>query len=229
MPPEQSTTQHTAAEDTTVQTPAYEPAEDWLDEPDELPRRPRRKLLEPAPLTLLGILLVACGFIAGVLVEKGETSSPSSSTGGAGLSSRLAALRGSSATPTAGGPSGGAAGGFFGRSAGGASGAGATIGQVAYISGSTLYVTTAEGNTVRVSTSRASTVTKTVKSHVAGIHPGETVIVTGTAGANGALSAESIRVSEAGAGGGGGLAGLFGGGGSARGGGKGNEPPLFGG
>ena len=233
MPPEQSTTQQTAAEDTTVQTPAYEPAEDWLDEPDELPRRPRRKLLEPAPLTLLGILLVACGFIAGVLVEKGETSSSSSSTGGAGLSSRLAALRGSSATSTAGGPSGGAAGGFFGRSAGGVSGAGATVGQVAYISGSTLYVTTAEGNTVKVTTSKASTVTKTVKAHVKEIHPGETVIVTGSSGPGGAVSAESIRVSEAG----GGFAGLFGGGAGTRGSGgagagagtKGGEPALFGG
>ena len=236
MSPEEPTTQQTAAEDMAVRSPAYEPAQDsdWLEEPDELPRRPRRKLLAPVPLTLLGILLVACGFIGGVEVQKGETSSSGSSGGTAGLASRFAALRGSgsSTAATASGSSAGAAGGFFGRSGGGA-GAGATVGQVAYISGSVLYVTTAEGNTVKVTTSQASTITKTVKAHVKGIHPGETVIVTGAAGTGGAISAESIRVSEAGAGGG--LGGLFGGGRSARGLGgagaaaKGGEPALFGG
>ena len=59
---------------------------------------------------------------------------------------------------------------------------GRDAGQVAYIDGSTLYVTNAEGNTVKVTTSAASTVTKTVKADVKGIHPGETVIVTGAAG-----------------------------------------------
>jgi len=70
---------------------------------------------------------------------------------------------------------------------------------------------------------------------VASIRPGETVLVTGAAGTNGAVSAESIRV---GAGAGGGLAGLFGrsGAGSSSGastgatggGGGGGEPALFG-
>jgi hypothetical protein len=115
---------------------------------------------------------------------------------------------------------------------GGPSGAaGATVGQVAYVSGNTLYVTNAEGNTVKVRTSVASTVTKTVKTDVKGIHPGETVVVTGSSGTNGAISAESIRVSEAGANGGFGA--LFGGrgGGSGRSGsgGRGGEPALFGG
>jgi hypothetical protein len=71
-------------------------------------------------------------------------------------------------------------------------------------------VTDAEGNTVKVTTSPASTVTKTVQSNVKGIHPGETVLITGAAGANGTISAESIRVG-AGGGGGGGLGALFGG------------------
>ena len=92
---------------------------------------------------------------------------------------------------------------------GGAGGLGATVGQVAYVSGSTLYVTNSEGNTVKVKTSDASTVSKTVKSDVKGIHPGETVIVTGSPGSNGAVQAEAIRVSEAGASGG--LGALFGG------------------
>jgi hypothetical protein len=196
--------------------------EQWLDEPDteELPRRPRRRLLSsPLPLALLGVLLTACGFIGGALVEKSQTSSSSTAGSGAsGLAARFAALRGglssaggagaTGAAPSV-GASGGAtaAGGFFGRS-GGAGGAGATAGQVAYISGNTLYVTTAEGNTVKVTTSKGSTVTKTVKADISGIHPGETVLVTGAAGADGTISAESIRVS--GSAGGSGLAALLG-------------------
>jgi DNA-binding beta-propeller fold protein YncE len=189
---------------------------DWLEEHDaqELPPRPRRRLLgvgaNPVPLALLGVLLLACGFIAGVLVQKGQGSASSSTAGG--LASRFAALR-SAASGSASGASGavGGSGGFFGAGGRGGGGSGATVGQVAYVSGRTLYVTDAEGNTIKVSTSAASTVTKTLKADVKGIHPGETVIVTGSTGPNGALSAESIRVSEAA--GGGGLGALFGGGG----------------
>ena len=53
----------------------YEPAEvqdEWLDQPEELPRRPRRRLLTPVPLALLAALLIACGFVGGVLVQKGQ-------------------------------------------------------------------------------------------------------------------------------------------------------------
>jgi hypothetical protein len=83
-----------------------------------------------------------------------------------------------------------------------------------------LYVTDPEGNTVKVKTSATSTISKTVKADVKGIHPGETVIVTGNAGANGAISAESIRIGEAG--GSGGLGALFGGGGGLSGAGRGS-------
>ena len=216
--------------------------EDWAEEPDtlaeseplELPRRPRRRLLgagsDPRRLALLGVLLTACGFVAGVLVEKGQTSSSSPGRAAGGLAPRFAALR----SAAGGGRAGGGGGASFSSGGGtGGGGAGATVGQVAYVSGSTLYVTTGEGGTVRVNTSSASTVTKTVKATVKGIHPGETVIVTGSSGANGSVSAESIRVSEAGGLGGGGLTALFGGGGRSgvsSGGGEaaGGGPALFG-
>lgn len=195
--------------------------EPWLEEPaePELPRRPRRRLLTPIPLALTGVFLIACGFIGGVLVEKGQSSSSSSAGGASGFASRFASLRatGGASSTSAGGAGassgGGRAASLFGTggAGGGTGGLGATVGQVAYVSGSTLYVTNAEGNTVKIKTSDASTVSKTVKSDVKGIHPGETVIVTGSAGANGAVQAESIRVSEAGAASGG-LGALFGGG-----------------
>jgi hypothetical protein len=219
--------------------PSYEhvPEEEWPDESAELPRRPRRRLLTPVPLALLGVLIIACGFIAGVLVEKGQTGSSSSSGAGAGLAARFAALRGAgaSASGTGGASKTGAAapaGGALAGGPGGTGGGGATAGQVAYIAGDTLYVTTTEGNTVKVTTSAGSTVTKTVKASVKGIHPGETVLVTGATGANGAINAESIRV---GASAGGGLGAQLGGsassGGSSGGGrtgGGGGAQALFG-
>ena len=47
---------------------------------DELPVRPRRRLLTPVSGGLLAIVLVAGGFIGGVLVQKGQNSG-----GGGGL------------------------------------------------------------------------------------------------------------------------------------------------
>ncbi len=222
----------------------------WPGDRDELPPRPRRRLLTPAPLILIAVLLIACGFIGGVLVEKGQTSAGGSASAAAGLASQFGALRGtgarrgagstteSSASSSAVGSRGGepastASGGAFGAAA--ASRAGATVGEVAFVSGRTLYVRTAEGNTVKVRTSPASSVSKTVKSSVRAIHPGETVLVSGSSAANGTVEAESIRVGSIG-----GLGGLFGraggdgggGSGGARGGGTGSaaggEPALFG-
>jgi hypothetical protein len=190
-------------------TLAHDPVEedDWPEEGVELPRRPRRRLLTPVPIALAAVLLTACGFIGGVLVEKGQGTSSSSTGAASGLAARFAGLRGTGAgtgTSAAGASAGGASAGGFAGGAGGAGGA--TTGQVAFIQGSTLYVTNTQGNTVKVNTSPASTVTKTVSSSVKAIHPGETVVIVGAAGAGGTVSAESIRV-----GGGGGLGSLFGG------------------
>jgi hypothetical protein len=198
MPDEQPT-----IHDPAVKEPAaiaYEPTEEegdeWLDEPDEpdgLPPRPRRRLLTPIPLALLGGLLIAGGFIAGVQVQKAESSSGSSGGAGAGVASGFAALRGgsSSRTGTSSGktPAGGSSGGF--PTAGTSR---PTAGTVAYLAGSTLYVTNSEGNTVKVNTSAATSVTKTVKTKVNRIYPGETVTVVGAVGSGGTVSAESISV-----------------------------------
>jgi hypothetical protein len=210
-----------------------DPQEDLLAEPEELlPRRPRRRLLgkgsNPIALALLGVLLAACGFIGGVLIEKGETSS--SSAGGsaaASLASRFSALRGGATGGT--GASSARAGASAGASAGGFTRP--TAGTVAYLAGNTLYVTNAEGNTIKVTTSPATSVTKTVKSSVKAIHPGETVTITGETASGGTVSAESISVGSSG----GGLAALFGGGGgsgsggsSSRSSGAGGAASLFG-
>jgi len=206
--------------------------EEAFEETEELPRRPRRRLLGAGAnrlaLALLGVLLIACGFIGGVLVEKGQSSSSSSPAAGASsFASRLSALRGSASSARAGsGGTGGSAASLFGGAGGGAR---PTAGTVAYLDGSTLYLTTSEGNTIKVNTSAATSVTRTVQAKVSSIHPGETVTVTGASASNGSVSAESISVGS-----GGGLAALFGGlagGGAsraARSSGEGGEPSLFG-
>ena len=74
-------------------------------------------------------------------------------------------------------------------------------------------MTSSEGNTVKVKTSPSTSVTKTVKTKVKGIYPGETVTVTGATGSNGTVSAESISVGSSGTG----LAALLGGGGTTSG------------
>jgi hypothetical protein len=237
MPHEQPATHDTPPQDAAVQTEdtlAYEPVEEqqeWLEEPaeSELPRRPRRRLLgvggNTSQIALLAVLLTACGFIGGVLVEKGQSSSSSSTGGAASLTSRFAALRGGAAGARSGSSS--AAGGSSSSSGGFTR---PTAGTVAYLAGSTLYVTNSEGNTVKVKTSAGTSVNKTVKSTVKSIHPGETVTITGETGAGGAVSAESISVGSSG----GGLAALLGGSGASGGssGGArsgGGEPALFGG
>jgi len=104
-------------ESVTSQEPIAEPG-DWLEESEELPRRPRRRLLgaggNPLALAFIGVLLTACGFIGGVLVEKDQSSSSSSPTSAAAsLATRFRAL-------SAGAGAGGGAGAAF---AGGSSGA----------------------------------------------------------------------------------------------------------
>ncbi len=172
--------------------PVSEPygEEEWLPESEELPRRPRRRMFTPLPLTLLAVLLVALGFIGGALVEKGQSSSSSAaSTQGSALATRLRALGGSR----------GALGGTSSSSgAGAASGfTRPTVGTVSYLEGSTLYVTNAEGNTVKVTTSAATGVTKNSKASISQIHPGESVTITGQSGSGGAISAEAITVGSA--------------------------------
>jgi hypothetical protein len=171
-----------------------EQEQDWLDEPSELPPRPRRRLLTPIPLALIAVLLIACGFVAGVQVQKGQGSSTASSS--AGLASRLAAFgtggAAGSRSASGGFPTGGGAGGF----AAGASGAGSlTTGEVSYVRGNTLYVADSQGNTVKVSAAAGSKVTKTVSTQASAIHPGERVVVIGTQAKNGTISARSISVS----------------------------------
>ena len=176
-----------------------EPPEDYTTEqysaadPDELPPRPRRRLFTPLTGSLLAVLLAACGFAAGVLVEKGQAgngtpaaSGPFGARGGGGFGARNLGGRAAAAGggPFAGGPGGGG-----------------TMGQVSSVRGRTLYVQDTQGNTIKVTLPAGATVSRTTSNSVRAIHPGDSVVVQGasakTAASGRARSARPRRTSPA--------------------------------
>jgi hypothetical protein len=173
----------------------YENEEYWESEPEELPPRRRLRLLTPLTGSLAGLLLAALGFIGGVLVEKGKTTSQAAAPAGLASFARAGAA---GAAPGAGGPPGGAG--------------NATVGQVSMVRGRTLYVTDSQGNTIKVTVPAGESVTRAANSSVHAIRSGDTVVVQGTKGKNGAITASSVRATAASSGGGGSALGqLFGG------------------
>ncbi len=166
--------------------PTLEPT--MPDEPldDDLPPRPRRRLLTPVTGVLAAVLLAGLGFIGGVEVQKHQ-----------GPATAGAVARG-----------GFPGGGRFGAPAGGTGGGqGPTAGTVASTSGSVIYVKDASGTTVRVRTTSASKVTRTASSTAEGIHPGDSVVVLGATAKSGTVTADTIIATAKGA-----AAGGFGGG-----------------
>ena len=150
---------------------------EWPDAAAEVQigRRPSR--LTPLTGGLLALAIAAVGFVGGVLIEKGQTGS----SGGAALPGGLQV------------PGGGPAGLAAAQSAGGT-----TFGTVANVTGRTLYVTDAQGNTIKVLTTKGSTVTRSASSKVGDIHPGDTVVIQGQQRRSGTVKAQSIRASAAG-------------------------------
>jgi hypothetical protein len=165
------------------------PREEAKTERLQIPTRPglRAGLTAPIPLVLAALLIAAAGFIAGAVIQK---NSDGSGGAGGGQLPDAAALR------SGGGPPGFAS----------AGGAGApTTGTVSSVAGNKLFVTDAEGNTIKVIVRPSSTVTRSAASKASAIHPGDTVIVQGAKKKNGTVTAQSVNASEAGSSPGGGL------------------------
>jgi hypothetical protein len=161
----------------------------YEDEPqheDPLPVRPRRKLLTPVSGGLVAIVLVAGGFIGGVQVQKHQ----GADTSGNGLSAAFGARLGQGA--------GGQAPGATGAARSGSGSTGATAGTVANVKGSTLYVTSADGTTVKVKTNDNSKVTRNASSSVTHVHPGDTVVIQGSTASSGTVTASSITATAKG-------------------------------
>jgi Domain of unknown function (DUF5666) len=187
--------------------PYDRPEEEWDSYEDEqdaaLPGRPRRKVLTWWSAGLFAVLLGLIGFYVGVRIEKNQLASSSSTspfaaaaTGtGAGTTGTGAAARsGASATGASSRGAGGGAGGFralFGG-AGGAGGS-ATLGTVSSISGNSLVITETSGNTVKVTLSSATKVTKTVGVGKNAVRPGDLVTVAGAKGSDGTISATTLN------------------------------------
>lgn len=160
---------------------------------------PRRRRVGVLTTALAFALVAGVAFYAGVLVQKHQKSSSTSSAATA-----LAALRN-------GARGGGAAGTGGAGGAGAGGGRGAVVGQVKLIDGSNIYVTDAQGNTVKVATNAGSQFSKSDTGSLADVKIGDTVVVQGPQGADGTYQAQ--RVSVGGAAGTGRFGGGFGGGG----------------
>jgi hypothetical protein len=166
---------------------------------DTLPARPRRKLLTPVSGGLLAILLLAGGFIGGVQVQKRQGDDSATGNGlPAAFAARLAqGGGGAGGGGQAGGPgTAGAAGTGTARSGGGSGGA--TAGTVANVKGSTLYVTSGDGATVKVKTNDNSKVTRNASGSVGSVHPGDTVVIQGSTASSGTVTASSITATAKG-------------------------------
>jgi hypothetical protein len=69
------------------------------------------------------------------------------------------------------------------------------------VDGTTLYVTDATGNTVKVTTNTGTTVTKTVTGTVKDLSPGQNVVIRGVQSSVGVYAAQSVAQAAANGGG----------------------------
>ena len=189
----------------------YEPDRDeqWDEAQDDdafaLPTRQRRQFLNRRSAALLALITCAAGFYGGIRVEKGQLSSSSSTTGGftppalGGSSTRSPSSTSGSRSGTSGSrsstPSGfpGGAGGFPGALGGG----NASIGTISSVDRNTIYISDTSGNTVKVTLSSATKITKSLGVSKRSLHPGDSVVISGLKKKSGVLAAASISDSGA--------------------------------
>lgn len=127
-------------------------------------------------LLLLAASLATAAFVGGIAAQKhwgsgsGGRATPSFPAGFAGLNAATGAV---------------GAGQFAAQG---------TRGQVSYVRGNTLYVTTAQGDTVEVSVPPGLKVARTVSSSVRSVRPGETVSIAGETRSDGSIAATSVTL-----------------------------------
>lgn len=162
---------------------ATEPAE------EDLPARPRNRLLAPLPLVLIAVLIAATGFLGGVLMQKGSEGGGSAGGPSGGLPSFLSegAGEGSGSEGASGLPAG---------FPGGSSGA-AVSGTVSSVDGSTIYVKDSEGSIVAVRAEDGSKISRDSNVGVKKIRPGDSVVVQGPKHGS-TVKASSISATESG-------------------------------
>ncbi|GCD98712.1 hypothetical protein [Embleya hyalina] len=186
---------------------------------DELAAPPRRRL--PALTLALGAgVLLSAGFLAGVEVQKdhagGGTGQGAAQQGANPFTARTAG--GGNGTQPGGGRAAAPAGGTT-SGAGSGSGSDLTTGTVKVVDDSFIYVSDSAGNIVKVKTDAGTKIQVTRDGRTVDLKPGDTVVVRGATGADGAVTATSVAQGTAPLGrGGAGTAGPAGGTGGATGG-----------
>lgn len=155
----------------------------------ELAARPARTVRPGLTVYLgAGVLLVA-GFVGGIQADKHWGSGSSSATAlPAGIASALRNGGGGAGgagrrSGAAGTPGGGQQQGF---------GGGATFGTVKLVDGTTVYVDTGAGGIVAVKTDGSTKINISRAGTVKDLPPGSTVVVQGTPGSDGSVTASTI-------------------------------------
>ena len=157
-------------------------------EPSMTPGRPRRRFFNRRSAALAAVITCAAGFYAGIRVEKGQISSTTS----AATTSATGVRTGTAAA--------GGAGGFAARfGGGGAAGGGgnASLGTISSVNGKTIYLTDTTGNTVKVTLSSSTKLTKSLGVSKSSLHPGDSVVIQGVKNSTGTLVATSVSDSGA--------------------------------
>lgn len=187
----------TAPEPSAEELLSIPPRADHLAE--ELAARPARGRLPRVTLALGAGVLVAAGFIGGVLVQKHYGGGTGGGTGRAGaFASAFAGGRGSATgaagtgTTGRGGFGGGGTGGTGGFGAGGGFGGNSITGSITVVSGDTLYITASDGTVYTVKTSGSTSVSISSSGSLSQLKPGQKVTVSGSSGSGGTVDATTI-------------------------------------
>jgi hypothetical protein len=154
------------------------------------PGRPRRRFFNRKSASLAAVITCAVGFYAGIRVEKSQLASAATTVSLASTTSAAGGAPGSAAAGS------GARPGFPGAARGGAN---ASIGTVSSVNGNTIYLTDSSGNTVKVTLSSATKITKSQGVSKTSVRPGDAVVIQGAKSSTGAITATSVSDSGAGA------------------------------
>jgi hypothetical protein len=188
----------TTPQETTMSTqesaqldPLADTLTDGFDDDWEVAPPPRRRVHWTTAFLVVALIAVAA-FAGGIFAQKhwgGSSSASFALPRGGNLPSGFPAAAAGGATATGGGS--GSTNGFPG---GVGQFGGGTRGTVSYVDGDILYVTTGSGSVVKVRVPKGLSVDRSVRAKASSIRPGETVVVQGSSGSNGTVTATGVTV-----------------------------------
>jgi hypothetical protein len=163
------------------------PVEDIVPDRSLVTELRRRRTITPITRGLLAVVVAGGAFLGGVLVEKSQAKTSSTSALPSGVPANIAALFGGRTSTT-----------VAGSGSGSTTTATQTFGTVKLVDGKYVYVSDPQGNVVRVATNATTKITVSQAAAVSKLKPSTSVIVQGTRGADGTISATSISQTSAG-------------------------------